>query len=297
LTLGGPLRIGAAMAIWSTWGLAVRWLPISPWALTGYVGVVAALAAAILWVRGGGAPRDLWPRGYRLALLFMGLLFLVNNVCFLTAYEKTTVANAVLTHYTAPVFVAVLAPLALRERVLPVTPLALLLAAVGMGLLLPGVRLTWEDRHLQGLALGTLSGLAYAALIVLARAMSLRVAALPLLFTQNLVIATVLAPGLILLGPSVSAGTWGVLLVLGTVHATGGGLLYLAGLRRVSAQTAAILGYLEPVLAAALGAAFLSEPLGPASLAGGSLILVGGALVVRAEGRLPKAIDALAPRR
>ncbi|MBE0617724.1 MAG: DMT family transporter [Proteobacteria bacterium] len=147
------------------------------------------------------------------------------------------------------------------------------------------------------MALGTLSGLAYAALIVLARALSLRIAALPLLFVQNLVIAAVLAPGLVSLTPSVSASTWGVLLVLGLVHATGGGLLYLAGLRRVSAQTAAILGYLEPVLAAALGATFLGEPLGPASVAGGVLILTGGALVVRAEGQVPKPVDAPASGR
>ncbi|MBE0617725.1 MAG: EamA family transporter, partial [Proteobacteria bacterium] len=86
----------------------------------------------------------------RLALVWMGLLFLVNNVCFLTAYEKTTVANAVLTHYTAPLFVAVLAPLAIRERVLPVTPVALLLAAVGMALLLPGVRLAGRTATSRG---------------------------------------------------------------------------------------------------------------------------------------------------
>ncbi len=280
------------MAIWSTWGLAVRWLPVPPWALTGYAGAVAALVAAACWLARGGAARDLWPRGYRWPLIFMGLLFLANNVCFLTAYQRTTVANAVLTHYTAPVFVAVLAPLTLRERVLPVTPISLVLAGAGMALLLPGIRFTWEDRHLQGLVLGTASGVAYAGLIVFARALSIRVASLPLLLTQNLVIAAVLAPGLIPLAPSVQGQTWGLLMVVGTVHALGGGLLYLAGIRRVSAQAAAILGYLEPLLAAVWGAALLGETLGGTALAGGALILAGGALVVWAEGRSPKAVDA-----
>jgi drug/metabolite transporter (DMT)-like permease len=142
------------------------------------------------------------------------------------------------------------------------------------------------------LALGTLSGLAYGGLIVAARALSLRVAALPLLFTQNLLIAVVLAPGLIALGPSVSAPTWGLLVLVAAVHATGAGLFYVAGIRRVSAQAAAILGYLEPLLAAGWGAAFLGESLGPASLAGGVLILSSGALVVWAEGRVPKPVDA-----
>lgn len=293
----GPLQIGAAMAIWSSWGLVVRWLPVPPWALTGYVGVVACAASAALWCAAGGRLADLWPRGHRRALALMGLLFLVNNVCFLTAYARTTVANAVLTHYTAPVFVAVLAPLALGERVLPVTPFSLLLAAAGMGLLLPGVHLAWEDRHLQGLLLGTLSGLAYAVLIVLARALSLRVAALPLLFVQNGVIALVLLPGLVALGVPRGSGTVWALLALGLVHATGAGLLYLAGIRRVRAQTAAILGYLEPLLAVGLAAVTLGERLAPGALAGGCLILASGALVVWSEGRTPKPVDAPAPRR
>jgi drug/metabolite transporter (DMT)-like permease len=227
----------------------------------------------------------------------MGLLFLANNVCFLTAYERTTVSNAVLTHYTAPVFVAVLAPLALRERVLPVTPLSLLLASVGMVLLLPGVHWSWEDRHLQGLVLGTASGLAYGILIVVARALALRVAALPLLFVQNAVVAVVLLPGLALLGLPRQPAVLGALFVLGIVHATGAALLYLAGLRRVRAQTAAILGYLEPLLAVALAALVLGERLAPGAAVGGGLILASGALVVWAEGRAPKGVDAPAAGR
>jgi len=293
----GPLQIGAAMAVWSSWGLAVRWLPVPPWALTGYVGVVACAVSGALWLAAGGRVADLWPRGYRRVLLAMGLLFVLNNVCFLTAYERTTVANAVLTHYTAPVFVAVLAPLALGERLLPVTPVSLLLAAAGMGLLLPGVHLAWEDRHLQGLLLGTLSGLAYAVLIVLARGLSLRLAALPLLFVQNGIIALVLLPGLVVLGVPRGSGTVWALLGLGVIHATGAGLLYLAGIRRVRAQTAAILGYLEPLLAVGLAAAVLGERLGPGALAGGGLILLSGALVVWSEGRAPKPVDGPAGRR
>lgn len=297
MRLAGPLQIGAAMAVWSSWGLAVRWLPLPAWALTGYVGLAAAAAAATLWIGCGGAAAALWPRRYRLPLVLMGLLFLANSVCFLTAYERTTVANAVLTHYTAPVFVALIAPLALGERVLPVTPVSLLLAGAGMGLLLPGIHWSWEDRHLQGLLLGTASGLAYAVLIVMARALCLRVAALPLLFVQNGVVALVLLPGLLLLGLPREPVVLGALALLGVVHATGAALLYLAGLRRVRAQTAAILGYLEPLLAVGLAALVLGERVAPHSLLGGGLILASGALVVWAEGQGPKGVDApAAPR-
>ncbi|HSH70069.1 MAG TPA: DMT family transporter, partial [Deferrisomatales bacterium] len=201
-----------------------------------------------------------------------------------------TVANAVLTHYTAPVFVALLAPLTLGERRLPFTPVALLLSVVGLGLLLPGVNLEVGDRHLQGLALGVGSGVAYAALVLLARHYSLRVAALPLIFVQNLVIAVALLPLGVRLGLPDNA-TLGTLTLLGVVHATVGGVLYLSGIRRVRAQAAAILGYLEPLGAVLLAAWFLGEQPGGLALVGGALILAAGALVVWDENRECNRID------
>ena len=286
----GALQISGAMVLWSTWGLFVRWLPIPPWAVTFYVGIFSAGAAATVWLASGRPAVALWPRRHGVALGVMGVVFLGNNVAFLTALERTTVANAVLTHYTAPVFVALLAPLTLGERRLPWTSLALLLSVVGLGLLLPGVELGTDSRHLQGLALGLASGVCYAVLVLLARHYSVRVAALPLIFVQNLVIAIALLP----LGVRLGLPDGNVLLtlgMLGVVHATGGGVLYLSGIRRVRAQGAAILGYLEPLCAVLLAAWFLGEHPGPLALLGGVLILTAGGLVVWDENREQMRVD------
>ena len=75
------------------------------------------------------------------------------------------------------------------------------------------------------------------------------------------------------------------------VHATGGGVLYLMGIRRVRAQAAAILGYLEPLGAVLLAAWFLREAPGGLALGGGALILAAGALVVWDENRECNLID------
>jgi drug/metabolite transporter (DMT)-like permease len=276
------------MALWSSWGLFVRWLPVPPWAVTFYVGIFSTAAAAAAWLALGEPPAGLWPRRHGVALGLLGVVFLVNNVAYLTALHLTTVANAVLTHYTAPVFVALLAPLTLGERRLPYTLLALLLSLAGLGLLLPGVELQWGGRHLQGLALGVGSGVAYALLVLLARHYSLRVAILPLIFVQNLVIVVALLPLGMRLGLP-DGYTLGTLALLGVVHATVGGVLYLRGSRRVRAQTAAILGYLEPLGAVVLAAGFLGERPGGLALLGGGLILVAGSLVVWDENRaLPR---------
>ena len=67
----------------------------------------------------------------------------------------------------------------------------------------------------------------------------------------------------------------------------GCGALYLAGLRRVPAQRGAVLTYLEPLVASAVGALAFHESLSPLSIAGGFLILAGGAAIVLETVREP----------
>jgi drug/metabolite transporter (DMT)-like permease len=285
------------MVVWSTWGVFVRWLPVPAWSITFYVGGVACVFAAALWYRSGRVLAGLWSGSHLLPLALMGLVFLANNVLFLTAYERTTIANAVITHYTAPIFVALLAPITLRERLLPSTPWALLLGCVGLVLIVPGIEWSFADRHVQGLLLGTLSGLAYGCLILMARHFSLRVSALRLIFVQNLVIAVVLLPFVLVAGPAGEPRVWAVMILLGLVHATGGGLVYLAGIRKLRAQTAAILGYLEPLFAVACGVLFFGEVPSGLALVGGLLVLLGGFWVVWDEGRRQMPVDAGASAR
>src|SRR5262249_33752503 len=64
------------------------------------------------------------------------------------------------------------------------------------------------------------------------------------------------------------------------------GLLFYMGLRRIAAEKAGILAYLEPLLAVLAGWLAFGETPGPGAVAGGALILAGGALVVTRPGRV-----------
>ena len=57
------------------------------------------------------------------------------------------------------------------------------------------------------------------------------------------------------------------------------GWLYYVGLRRIPAQRAAVLTYLEPLVASVVGAVAFGERLGAPGLLGAALILAGGAAV------------------
>ncbi|HEX9861484.1 MAG TPA: EamA family transporter, partial [Nitrospirota bacterium] len=68
--------------------------------------------------------------------------------------------------------------------------------------------------------------------------------------------------------------------VLGLVHSTAGVMMYLYGIRRVSAQEAGVLGYLEPVLGILLAFMFLGETPHMFALAGGAMIIMSGTMIV-----------------
>jgi len=59
-----------------------------------------------------------------------------------------------------------------------------------------------------------------------------------------------------------------------------GAMAFYLGLKRIAAQRAAVLTYLEPLVAALVGALAFGERLSVAALAGGALIVLGGADVV-----------------
>lgn len=85
--------------------------------------------------------------------------------------------------------------------------------------------------------------------------------------------------------PSTPAA-YAALLTLGVVHTGLAGFLFLGGLRRVRADRAAILMYVEPASAVVFAALFLAEPLSATTVIGGLMVIGGGVLVTRLEERV-----------
>ena len=125
------LKIIAAMLIWSTWGLLIRWLALPAVVVLFYSSLIASFTVPlVLKMRG-----ELALSGVRKAWWLFALLAassITNNVTYFYSLAHTTVSNAVFTHYTAPLFVAVLTPLIIAERLLKVTLVSLPIAALGM---------------------------------------------------------------------------------------------------------------------------------------------------------------------
>jgi len=276
----GSFSVLAAIFLWSSLGVVIRLSGVAVHVLIFYSVLVSLVVQGALI--SGKHYRSHIPRGRRfLRMLLIGPVALANTFTFFYALKNTTITKAVMTHYIAPVVVAFLAPLLLKEALNRRVLASIALSSAGLWVLMgfspSAAPLAGQGGDSLGVGAGIASGFAYAFLVILVRAYARTYNPLVLAFFQNLVVFFLLAP---FVGEFPREALWSFLLV-GVVHSTIAPVLYFRGLRQVIAAKAAVLGYLEPVSAIILGIVFLGEYPAAPSLAGGALILYSGYMTLK----------------
>ncbi|HET9452377.1 MAG TPA: DMT family transporter [Aggregicoccus sp.] len=274
------LMVVTAAVLWGCWSLFLRPSGLSGPQCAFVAMAVMSLPAPLLWRQ--------WARAdgrARRALVLLGLADTGNLILYFAAVQRGPVSVAVLTHYLAPLLVALSAPWLLGERRSARALLAAPLTLGGLALVLGGR----GGFSLETALLGGGSALFFAAIILCskdaARAFTpLAVTALHAPLSALGVLAVYggeALPGA--LGPGVA------LVVLGSgVCGALGNTLFNRGLRHVSTSAAGALIYLEPLAASAVGWAVFGEALGPWGLLGGMLVLGAGAWVAAERPAAPR---------
>ncbi|MGE4298878.1 MAG: DMT family transporter [Desulfovibrionaceae bacterium] len=226
--------MAATALIWSSGGLAIKLVDWHPMAITGVRGALAALTLAVLW---RGRLR-FQPTGPQLGAAVAYAALLVSNVA---ATKLTTAANAILLAYTAPVYVALFAPLLLGERTRRGD---WVFVAATMG----GMVLFFLDRlsptGLWGNAIAMGSGVAYAAFTLCMRAQK------DTSPVESVILGHLLAAacGLPFMFSGVPGGAgWLGLVYLGIVQQGVSLALYTWAIRRLGALEAIGIMTLEPI--------------------------------------------------
>lgn len=269
----GNLYILLAIFLWSSLGIVLKLSGVSIHVLIFYSLLIAVVLQGII----------LSQKRYRKDIpgikqlkypLLLGCVGLLNNFTFFYAYKNTTIANAVLSHYTAPVIVAFLAAFFLKETITKNIVMAIVIASTGLLIMLNGFTLA-EDQA-AGIISGVISGFSYAVIIILGRIYTQNFSPLVLTFFSNTAILIMLAP---FVREFPLYALWSFV-IMGTVHSTIAPVLYYRGLQEVTANRTAVLGYLEPVSAIIFGMVFLKEMPGLNSIFGGILIIFSGYLTI-----------------
>ncbi len=278
-----------AILLWSSLGVFVRLAGVEVHILLFYSTFFSLFFQSLIFTR-EKFRKSIPPLKVLPFIFVLSICLLLNTFTFLFAYSKTTIANAVLTHYTAPIIVAFLAAIFLGERINLRIMISIAIATAGLWIMLGGATIMDCIRSvfsrgfhitddLVGISSGLLSGLFYAILIILIRVFSQRLNPYVVVFFQNLFMATILLPFV----KTVPYDKLWIFLLMGLVHSTIAPYLYYYGLSKVQASRTAILGYLEPVGAIVFGILFLAETPPIRAYIGGALILISGYLTIREE--------------
>jgi drug/metabolite transporter (DMT)-like permease len=277
--MNGYLKIVGAALIWGSVGVIVRGIDLPVMVLTLYRVIFASLAI-YLYIAStkNHSILKVGQNIYRLVL--MGVILTVNWVAFFYAIKLTTVANASLLTYTAPILVAILAPVFLKERLERITIITLGISLAGVFLIAwPSVGGAGSN-DTAGFLWAALSSVTYAALVIIAKPMTGKANVLAIIFYEELTCSVVLLPSFLIYDFHVDIPTLLLLLMLGTIQTALAAGLYLSGLRDVKAQHVGIFTYLDPVGAMVLAALLLNEIPSIATLVGGALIVLSGILLV-----------------
>jgi drug/metabolite transporter (DMT)-like permease len=245
-----------------------------------------AAAALGLVVLATGSWRDLRTPGAPLRLLGISVALSLNLILYFLAIRYTGVAVAIFLSYLAPVYLAFVAPLLLKEKTERVVYVALAVGLAGMALILvPGLLLEGVKLSAAGLVCGWAAGVMYAVYLLFAKSLrGLNVRSTPVVFTQSAFTAAVmLVPGLLAVNAAHYQYTGSDLLMaalLGLVTTAFSFSLFMDGLHYIRVQHAGIIAYVEPVSAPLYALVLLGQVPSSWTIAGGALIVAAGILVV-----------------
>ncbi len=274
------------MFIWSSWGVILKITAIPVATVIFFSSLVSASVLGSLLYKKNSLSGFSYKR-WAIPLIGLGILSLLNTYSFFYAYQKTSIANAVLTHYTAPVFVAFLAPLLLGERLTLRAGFSVAIATAGLWIMIGSNPMELRalmmagDGNTIGIMAGLFSGLAYAFIILILRKLAQELNTLATIFFQNSIIIILLMPITLNGAFNLNQETIWALLAIGLLHSTFAPFLYVSGMKYVTANNTAILGYIEPLCSITLGFLMLGEAVGLNTILGGAMILFSGYLTIR----------------
>ena len=268
------LKLMLSMFIFSTIGVFRRFIPLPSSLVALSRGVTGMLfLLALLRARGGRLNRQAIRRKLPM-LCLSGAALGINWILLFEAYNYTSVATATLCYYFAPMFILLSAPLALGEQLTARKCACVAAALLGM-VCVSGV-LRSGFAGLRGIALGLGAAVFYACVVLLNKRLG-DVPSNDRTIVQLGASAVVLLPYVLctvdLSTLRLAPSTAGLLLLVGVLHTGVAYALYFGALRQLRAQTAAILSYIDPVVAVLLSALLLHEPMDALSALGAVLVL------------------------
>ena len=269
------LKLVGAALLFSTGGAAIKATTLTGWQVASFRSGIAAIAVLLL------APEA--RRGWSWRAVLVGVAYAATLVLFVTANKLTTSANTIFLQATAPLYMVVLSPWLLGERVRRQDLIVMAAVAVGLVLVLAGhdAPVLTAPNPGRGNLLAAASGFTWALTVCGLRWVGADKAggsAVPAVVAGNLIAFLAALPfALPLIAPQ--PVDWVAVTYLGVFQIGVAYILVSSALKRVTAIEASILLLVEPALNPFFAWLVHGERPSAFAVAGGLIIL--GATTLR----------------
>jgi drug/metabolite transporter (DMT)-like permease len=274
-------KIVAAAVLFSTGGAAIKWCGFDAWQLAGFRAAIALFTILALIPEAR--------RGWSWRTVLVGCAYAATTLLYVQANKHTTAASAIFLQSTSPLFILLLAPWLLGEHATPRDLGQMAVMSLGLALFFFG-----QDRPSAtapnpalGNMLAAVCAVAWAFTIIgyrwlAARGVSVATAAASGNLTASIIALVVAQP--LVAGRPVD---WAVVVFLGVCQLGIPYVFITRAIPRLRALEVGLFLLIEPVLNPIWAWLVHGEIPGPATLAGGALILGATAGRMIMDARVP----------
>lgn len=265
-----------SMVVFGTIGLFVKNINLASGEIALYRAILASVLIGLFFLLKGKKLSVREIKKELLLLLLSGAAMGFNWIFLFEAYNYTSVSVATLSYYFAPVIVTLACPLLFKEKMNFKKWICFTGSTLGIVLITGIGELSENTEHIKGIALGLSAAVLYATVILINKYIK-NVGGIERTFFQFIAAVIVLLPYVAITSgfnfTSLDGAGWGFLLTVGLIHTGITYCLYFSSIKHIPGQKAAILSYIDPLVAVLCSAFILGETMLPMQIAGGIMIL------------------------
>lgn len=277
----GYLLIAAAALIWGTNGIFSRFIDLPTPVMLFYRYLIGFVILFFYLFKRDG--KITYPKVNLKGIITLGVFNTLLSLTGFYAFINTSIANAEILLYTYPVYVLILSPFILKEKIERSTVPVLIIAFLGLILLVISGGMTSGGNNIGGIVSGFVAGIFFALYVLSAKKVSHNLDVMLMNCYQQAVTVIILLPFLFIFTYHLDSKNIFLLFMIGLFHSAIAASLYFSGIKIVKAQHVGIISYLEPLSGVVFAALLLHEIPGILTLLGGVLILFSGYRLVTAK--------------
>lgn len=210
-------------------------------------------------------------------LLFSSFALGVNWIFLFQAFKHTTIANASLSYYFAPVFVIVMSPFVLKEKISFKKAICIGIAVFGMFLIVQSSgTIHTENNSILGIFYGLIAAAFYATLMLTNKFIK-NMNGLETTLIQLTFATIILVPYVFITEGNNLIHVTGIsvicIIILGVIHTGVAFYLFFSGMKGLKGQSIAALSYIDPVTSLIVSFIVFSENMTVIQIIGALLLL------------------------